>query len=414
MISEKMFKSFLEALADSEEKAKIGGRHLLLGNGFSIDCSDEFKYNSLYEKANLQQVCPAVHSFAENNNLYDLEKIIGVLQDSRELLESYAQHDGNSGDCQRCLDNIKEHIRVVKAAFVSAIKTVHPASPEDVDCLRAYKFLSHFNQIFTLNYDLLLYWTLMRGWENERNEITCLGYEADDPRFCDGFGKRDGRLIWLVERAKKVTVWYLHGALHFFYDYRSYDLEKLSYETKEGCVNLLEQIHQNIDVEKLPLVVAEGSSRRKKFQIDQYSYLQHAYNALKTLKGVLFTFGVSFREEDDHILEAIHESKLSDVYIGVYESEGTGEFDRFKARIKEFQEDYRKKKEKKKWQDKEQDKDTHRDQDPDEKDDEDKDKHEPTYHFYKSDRVKPWGQEGSKKSTTNKTVPPSGDDDISF
>jgi len=104
MIKEEKPKSFNEVWSDVKDQAELGNCHLLLGNGFSIDCSDEFKYNSLYEKANLQQVCPAVHSFAEKNNLYDLEKIIGVLQDSRELLESYAQDEKNSGDCQKCLE----------------------------------------------------------------------------------------------------------------------------------------------------------------------------------------------------------------------------------------------------------------------------------------------------------------------
>jgi len=236
---------------------------------------------------------------------------------------------------------------------------VHPGSPNDVNCLNAYNFLSHFNKIFTLNYDLLLYWALMRGWEKEReerNETTGSDYNEDTPWFCDGFGERAGQLVWLVKRADDVTVWYLHGALHLYLicDDESYYLEKLRYQES---VNLIEQIRQNIDDEKLPLVVAEGKSSRKKFQIDQYSYLRYAYNALKTLSGILFTFGVSFREEDQHILEAIHESELSDVYIGVYEPKA-GKLGRIKDRIEEIQEAYPKEK--------------------------------PTYHFYDSGTVHPW------------------------
>lgn len=69
----------------------------------------------------------------------------------------------------------------------------------------------------------------------------------------------------------------------------------------------------------IPLCITESSPGHKLDRIFKNQYLTHCYQSLLNCEGSLFTFGVSF-ENDDHILNAIKSNKkIKTVYVGVQE-----------------------------------------------------------------------------------------------
>jgi hypothetical protein len=332
MISEERPMPFGKALRDSEEKSKNGGRHLLLGNGFSIGYSETFHYRNLFEQGVSETDHASVRELARLKEEYDFERLMKFFMHGKDVLhclkEEYKKENGQScgkhnfglspifvaqqmpqllEKLELKIDKIIEDIRDI---FLRALVKTHPkkfcpSNPEKVT-----KFLDHFDTLYTVNYDMLSYWSIIEYIKNRGTNTR---------RFDDGFRryKDEEVLAWL--QPDDTNVWYLHGALHLFYDSKSNELIKIKSkkDCEDGWQSLIDQISERINKKEFPLVVLEGSWERKLEKIKHDFYLWEGYRSLKRLSGVLFTFGMSFGE-DDHILKAIEESKISTVYVGIY------------------------------------------------------------------------------------------------
>jgi hypothetical protein len=112
---------------------------------------------------------------------------------------------------------------MLKEILVQTIAGNHPHIPSDIPEDKFWacrRFLSHFLSgekagcIFTLNYDLLLYWTLM-------HDDLPFGDPIDLAKS-DGFGNDEDKpdadyVVWQGEtNAHSASVMFLHGALHLF------------------------------------------------------------------------------------------------------------------------------------------------------------------------------------------------------
>lgn len=139
-------------------------RHLLLGNGFSIACvPDIFTYRSLFEKANFKDM-PEVKELFNTFQTNDFELVIQALELSNLTLPAYGKQ------FIKIAKKMQEHADKLKEILIKTIAENHPAYPGMVDD-RKYescaRFLSLFMNaensgcIYTINYDLLLYWTVM-------------------------------------------------------------------------------------------------------------------------------------------------------------------------------------------------------------------------------------------------------------
>jgi hypothetical protein len=205
------------------------------------------------------------------------------------------------------IDEIIDNIRDV---FLQALVNTHPKKFRSIKPENIVTFLDHFDTLYTVNYDVLSYWSIIEYIKNRW---------PNTKRFDDGFRKYKDEevLAWL--RPDDTNVWYLHGALHLFYESKSNELVKI--KSKKNCDNrwqsLIGQISERIEENKFPVTVFEGFWERKLEKIKHNFYLWEGYRSLKHLSGVLFTFGMSFRE-DDHILKAIEDSEVSTVYVGIY------------------------------------------------------------------------------------------------
>ena len=156
--------SFADALDETAESR----RYLLLGNGFSISLFPKcFSYDSLFEEARAAgcfEANPPLEGAFSALNTTDFELLMEALKASSKLGEVY-------GFNNKLMD---EHSEVLKDILVEAIAGRHPSRPSDIsenqyENSRAFlaEFIGlqrekkHQGKIFSLNYDLLLYWSLL-------------------------------------------------------------------------------------------------------------------------------------------------------------------------------------------------------------------------------------------------------------
>jgi hypothetical protein len=294
---------------DAMMKAADKDCSLLLGNGFS---ARYFSYPTLLEKAGLQEDDP-VRILFDRLETRDFERVVKALENASTVEMAY-------GDDERAAQLLSDADRV-REALVHAIRGTHPAHREDIEDVipSCASFLSSFDQVFTLNYDLLLNWV-------------CL---SDELRLSDGFGlgeKRNG-FLGPFEAEAHCKVYNLHGGLHLFRKSRSVE-KRLAGET-----GVIDAIAHTITVQKrFPLYVAEGTSAAKMARIKANDYLTHCHEKLCASKGTFFVFGHSASQNDAHIYEAIFSSGIEHLYFCVHRPTDekiktfSGELARYRAR----------------------------------------------------------------------------------
>lgn len=309
--------TFEQALADSADCAK---RNLLLGNGFSIACApDIFHYDSLFEQADFSALPEARQAF-DALRTQDFEVVIRALENGSLLAPIYAP--GDAGAAAR----MAEHAARLKDLLVSTVAQNHPARPGDIADHHYYacrEFLSHFlagpnhGKVYTLNYDLLLYWALMHDdnpfEDNPADIITIDGFGADEDDPDAEY------VVWKGEStANKQCLHYLHGALHL-YDAGA-ELQK--YTWSRSGIPLVEQARTAIHNGLFPVFVSEGESQAKLAKIRHSAYLQHSFKSFHAIAGLanqaLFVYGHSLAENDDHVLVRIGRDKCRKVYVSLY------------------------------------------------------------------------------------------------
>lgn len=294
--------SFRDALIKSEH---YPSRHLLTGNGFSIDCRQHiFAYSALFKSAEFSGLSSKAKEAFTMLSTTDFEKVIRALQDSAQLSRLYRPQD-------EALASIFESDATgLREVLVNTIARSHPDLPSDISAeeyLSARSFLRHFRHIYTLNYDLLLYWTMMQD------------ALFDEPiSFDDGFrmpaGGPEDYVTWEIEKTDKQNIFYLHGALHIF-DAQT-EIQKFTW--KNTGVRLKEQIRLALSSQRFPLIVAEGESHQKQEKILHSNLLSRGYRSFAKIGGALFIFGHSFSDNDSHILRLIQKSKLKHIFVSIF------------------------------------------------------------------------------------------------
>ncbi len=264
--------------------------NVLLGNGFSRACLDDtFAYDALANRAGTGSLSPNGWASFDVLSTSDFEVVMRGLADAARLVTLYAPES----PVARMLTADGDALREV---LLDAIARSHPDHPFEIDedrYLACKRFLSHFGTIYTLNYDLLLYWALM--------------HEGDPKVRCDdGFRKPEDDddatyVVWDPAAVKTQNVYYLHGALHLFDG--GADLHKYTW-IKTG-VRLIDQVREAMTNDLFPVFVAEGHSSEKRRKIRHLGYLQRGERSLYSCTKPMFIYGHSMAENDDHILRAI-------------------------------------------------------------------------------------------------------------
>lgn len=294
--------SFSSALDVSNHCKK---RHLLLGNGFSIACRPNiFVYGKLFEQADFSKLSPSAKMAFEALGTQDFEMVIKVLRDAKAILAAY------DGVPSRLLKTIQEDADGLREVLVQTIAASHPAQPgeiEEHEYAACREFLAAFDTIYTLNYDLLLYWAQMH---TEDGTI---------PSSDDGFRKPEddydaAYVTWEPVNSHKQNTWFLHGALHLF----DAGTEIQKYTWVNTGIRLIEQIRDALTRDYFPIFVAEGTSDEKLTRIRHNDYLAKAYRSFSEITGALFIYGHSLAENDEHYLKRIERGKISHLFVGIY------------------------------------------------------------------------------------------------
>lgn len=296
--------------------------HLLVGNGFSIAYDPKiFSYNALY-------------SFIEDLEDADLTAVLSVVETKNfEVLMQYLDNFsalvgafGGQADLKQRVDAASAKL---KSALLDAVKALHPEHvftiPEEQSraCAAFLKiFLDSRGNIFSTNYDLLLYWVLMRN-SAVLSHVDGCGRELENPDEAKkGEDQEWSDLYWGKNRSEQ-NIFYLHGALPFFDD--GVSIVKEEYDAYNY---LLQKIGARMNGGEYPIFVAAGDGHQKLTHIMHNRYLTYCYERLCEASGSLVIFGFRFGDQDFHIIEAINraarrkkEDRLWSIYIGVHSEE---------------------------------------------------------------------------------------------
>ena len=211
----------------------------------------------------------------------------------------------------------------LKTMLIKAVEDSHPECVFSIpqDCIDACAaFLDTYTQkgkIFSTNYDLLLYWVLMRS--NNSNCIDGFGRDKEEGQENVPYEETDySELRWGKHKGNQ-NIFYLHGALHLFD--MNHEIIKQEYDGQY----LLDKIKDLMNKEVYPIFVTAGNGDDKLNHIMHNYYLAYCYDALTKIEGSLVTYGFNFGEYDEHIIRAINKAAsqgksncLRSVYIGVY------------------------------------------------------------------------------------------------
>jgi len=271
----------------------------------------------------------ALHEFVVNLNDPVLKRLFEVV-DTRDFemvlkqLETLVSLGGALGLDKEAIHRIEKAMTSLKHSLIDAIRAMHPehvfkVPQESCDACAAFltPFLESGGSLFTTNYDLLLYWVLMRSGLSSTDGFGRERESADEYLPSDEAAYSD--LRWGPNKEGQ-NVFYVHGALPLFDT--GVEIVKEQYTT-EGY--LLEQVTHRIQDGQYPVFVTAGDGRQKLRHIRHNRYLENSYEALSTINGSLVTFGFNFGPQDAHIVKAINlaarqppQARLRSIYIGVY------------------------------------------------------------------------------------------------
>ncbi len=312
-----------DSFEDMMNELKRKGRpiHLLTGNGFSMAYDHRiFSYNAL---ANFVEKSgdPTVSILFEALKTKNFELIMEQLTTFSLLLKTLNAE-------KNLQDKVEKAHEELKRSLLDAVRNLHPEHVfkiENISIQKCAQFLKRFidsgGHVFSTNYDLLLYWVLMRaelegavdGFGREMLNPQEVISKTEDPEFSE--------LLWGPNRAKQ-NIHHLHGTLPIF-DSRT-EIIKERY-SDEGF--LLNNIGRRLDQGHYPIFVTAGKAIDKLDMILHNRYLTHCYDQLCEINGSLVTYGFGFGEYDDHLIDALNKAhhaqhktppKLWSIYIGVY------------------------------------------------------------------------------------------------
>ncbi|GIO57900.1 DUF4917 family protein [Paenibacillus cineris] len=270
-------------------------KNILIGNGFSTWFSDRFRYSALLDECTgLDHTDKVLFERLETSNF---EACLNALNSARNVNDLYGIQDSHDTSYNR-----------IKNSLIEVIRKVHIDHSE----VNGHKFemakslFKKSTNIFTTNYDLLSYWTILKINDELDDGFGDLFYRSEqirDLHFSEEF--KEKREKW---------IFFLHGALHIYE--KSGSVRKMSSSQSRNLLNALEY---NIDQGSPPLFVSEGDWRLKHRQIASNPYLRFCMKSLNKLSGSLTIFGHGLDPSaDKHIVNTICDSDVERVIYGMY------------------------------------------------------------------------------------------------
>lgn len=252
---------------------------LLLGNGFSLNFSTRLLYRNLYEK--YIENCPKdVRSLFDEFKSNNFEIILEHLESTERVCKALHVNQ----------ERVTRNKNAIKQGLIESINRIHP-TPDEIKLEQLQLVadqIRKFDQIFTTNYDLFLYYIIL-----ESNKF-------GDYFYFNFFEDESFKLFNAGDKDNSHHIYYLHGALFLFE--RSINTIKI----KRNDNWLIEVITKEISNDNYPLFISEGTSEMKLKAIQSNNYLTYCFRALKeNKKKNIVVFGQSLSNQDLHIVKEI-------------------------------------------------------------------------------------------------------------
>jgi hypothetical protein len=276
------------------------GSAIILGNGASIAFDKKFEYTSLYKEAGKYGFIDIkLKSLFKKFTTKNFEIVLYRLWQAREVLSLLKMKT----------DLIDENYSICRSALFRTIHKAHKYENENVSFTtkleRASKFLMQFNTVFSLNYDLIVYWVLAIG--NKEGQIF---KDCFVEKLNDNFNVFDFKWSYLKRpfkgQTKAILVFYPHGNLTIARlkdkNFKEFDLKICSPDSMHLDAILKIINNENFD----PVFISEGDYKEKKKRIDESEYLKAIFNqGFEEIGKDLVIYGWSMSKQDKHILDRL-------------------------------------------------------------------------------------------------------------
>jgi hypothetical protein len=274
---------------------------LLLGNGASRAVWEGFNYSSLFDVAeNADRFKAGLNELFKDFGTTDFEYILKLLSQTRRVNEILHITDESTSKLYKRL----------KRALIDTVRDVHPTHEQVKNSLLPMaRFMKRFSTVLSLNYDLLVYWSMLAG--NDKYGKWFKDGFVDEYRFNNNYDY----LREPLGADGATLVFYPHGNL-ILADYYG---EELKIAKIEG--RLLLDVILNIweKGDHIPLFVSEGETTEKLQMIRRSNYLKNVYdNEVNSECESLVVYGWSFRDEDEHILKGIIKGGVKKIAVSVH------------------------------------------------------------------------------------------------
>lgn len=263
---------------------------LLLGNGSSIAVDNRLSYKSLYDQVcNSGKLSNEVLGIFKYFNTTNFEFIMKLLLEASQI---------------NTVLNINEikpinYYYELRNALINTVREIHPTYKQVERLLpNISDFLSDFKTVFTLNYDLLVYWAMLVG--NEK--FKCQWFKD---AFVNGFFEYKYNFLYdrYGSAGGSTLVFYPHGSLFLATDTFNNETKLIRSESKERLLETVLSKWREKDI--IPLFVSEGTTDKKFQAITRSGYLNSVYNSMLNDTGPIVIYGWSAGEQDEHIFNSI-------------------------------------------------------------------------------------------------------------
>lgn len=266
---------------------------LLVGNGYSQNIWAPFGYASLYDTARSddvdQNLAPEDVVLFERLDTHNFEVVLSALSTAIAVTAAL-NHD---------VSFLQERYRSIREALVAAVHHVHlpwnRLSEERMRNISAQ--LTSFEFVYSTNYDLLTYWSLM------------IGDGATKDYF---FGRKTFDISNTHVWGKCTKVLYLHGGLHLYRRPTGQTLKRRAMANQ----NLLDLFATDYG-DAVPLFISEGTAEEKKASIYRSEYLAFALSQFAGDGGPLVVFGHSLSDSDQHLVDVLRSKPGRPIAISI-------------------------------------------------------------------------------------------------
>ncbi len=275
---------------------------VLLGNGASIAVSQSFSYESLLRRAYDRGFIPDdARRLFDFFGTHDFELILRLVWQAANVNRSLEIPDART---QAAYINVRD-------CLIQTVRDIHPEYDQVSGHLpNIYQFLKRFKTVVSLNYDLLVYWTMTWGLdiEDRHSFKDCfLGSEFDSD------WQRFRQPIW-GDRSTTL-VFYAHGSLVLARNL--VEQEKKIHNRQAGLLAAILGEWQSARV--VPLFVSEGTWDQKVSSIQNSYYLSTVYReVLASRRNTLVVYGWGFWEQDIHLLKRMANTGITRVAVSVF------------------------------------------------------------------------------------------------